>query len=440
MVRRRPRVDPVLAVQGFKSVRDDVSISLRPLTLICGNNSSGKSAIFQPLLLIKQTLEAPYDPGPLLLDGPDVSLSRFRDALWHGRQRTDIASEFSVGYDSGAEYARLTFAVGETGGVDLKEVRYRPPVNGSPEPQREITLRPGVSQDDMWAATPPRLRTMFGKAERGLNLTLRRRRCFYEVLPDLGDEAAEAAGPSLTEFRFIRELATNLIHLPGLRDNPSRFYPATQVGTQFPGPFQPYTASVIAAWHDDGDPRLGELGQQLSELGLTWKAIARRLDDTRVELRVGRLPKPQQGGAQDLVNIADVGLGISQSLPILVALLVASPGQVVYLEQPEIHLHPRAQVALSKLLVEASCRGVMIVCETHSYLLLRAIQEWSAREPGVHELVKAHWFSRDRNGVTHVDSTDLDRQGAFGDWPVDFADVELEVEDRYLSAAMNAVG
>ncbi len=50
----------------------------------------------------------------------------------------------------------------------------------------------------------------------------------------------------------------------------------------------------------------------------------------------------RQGATEDTVSIADVGLGISQTLPVLVALHAANNGQLIYLEQPEIHLHPRA--------------------------------------------------------------------------------------------------
>lgn len=49
--------------------------------------------------------------------------------------------------------------------------------------------------------------------------------------------------------------------------------------------------------------------------------------------------------------------------------------------------------------------------------------------------VKLHWFTRRDDGVTQVSSADLDETGAFGDWPEDFGDVSLRLENRYLSAA-----
>src|SRR2546429_8436596 len=64
-----------ITVGGFKSISQEQSIEIRPLTILAGANSSGKSSIMQPLLLLKQTLEAPYDPGALLLNGPNVKFT-----------------------------------------------------------------------------------------------------------------------------------------------------------------------------------------------------------------------------------------------------------------------------------------------------------------------------------------------------------------------------
>ena len=64
-----------IRVAGFKSISDEQSIAIRPLTILAGANSSGKSSMMQPVLLLKQTLEASYDPGPLLLHGPNVKFN-----------------------------------------------------------------------------------------------------------------------------------------------------------------------------------------------------------------------------------------------------------------------------------------------------------------------------------------------------------------------------
>ena len=61
-----------VAVQGFKCLAKESRIEIRPLTILAGANSSGKSSIMQPLLLMKQTLHVSYDPGALLLNGANV--------------------------------------------------------------------------------------------------------------------------------------------------------------------------------------------------------------------------------------------------------------------------------------------------------------------------------------------------------------------------------
>lgn len=152
-----------------------------------------------------------------------------------------------------------------------------------------------------------------------------------------------------------------------------------------------------------------------------------------MELRVGRL---LQSTENDLINISDVGLGVSQVLPVIVACHVAKPGQMVYVEQPEIHLHPKAQFLLAKILVDAANRGVRLVVETHSSLLLLGIQAAVAEGKLEPSKVQLNWFERNQTtGATVVTSRDLDEAGRFGDWPADFDDVTLRAQADYLDAA-----
>ena len=120
----------------------------------------------------------------------------------------------------------------------------------------------------------------------------------------------------------------------------------------------------------------------------------------------------------------------------MVALHAARPAQLVYIEQPEVHLHPRGQVAMARLLVNAANRGVRVVAETHSSLILLAVQTLVAErviEPGS---VGLNWFLRDeKDGTTRIRTAELDEAGRFGGWPEDFDEVALEAQNRYLSAA-----
>ena len=296
-------------------------------------------------------------------------------------------------------------------------------------PDLKDALARHVDEDVQWPA--------------GSKLAVARDRCFLDLEDGIRKcRLSRKVGHPASQVRaflvprLISELANrtlqSMIHVPAFRGNPERVYRRTASGPDFPGTFENYVATIIALWQED-DPLRQDLGRMLSDLGLTWKVSARAVDDTQIELRVGRLAKPES--ADDLVNIADVGFGVSQVLPVLVALLVASPGQLVYVEQPELHLHPRAQGALARILAQGAKRGVRLVVETHRSLLLLQLQTLVAEGHLASDLVKLHWFSRrPEDGTTEIHSADLDDNGAFGDWPEDFGEVELKAEGAYLDA------
>ncbi|MFP3938777.1 MAG: AAA family ATPase [Thermoanaerobaculia bacterium] len=304
-----------------------------------------------------------------------------------------------------------------------------------------FVLKPGTEHEEivcLVGSLEEMRKELEERMERSLRWRVRRHRCFFGLeLFDPSDRSADSyslfPGP-LTPAAAFEDRLREIIHVPGLRGNPTRSYQTTAVGKMFPGTFESYVASIVSHWQENDRDRLKELGKSLGSLGLTWKVQAEEIDATQVELKVGRLPHAQQGGALDLVNIADVGFGVSQTLPVLVALLTAERGRLVYLEQPEIHLHPRAQVALASLIANAAKRGVRVVAETHSSLLLVAIQSLVAEGSLPPKDVILHWFRRNDDGVTRLTTAELDEKGAYGDWPEDFGEVTLDTEDRYLDA------
>ena len=258
---------------------------------------------------------------------------------------------------------------------------------------------------------------------------IHRNRCFLAFAVGYDDEIFP-----ITFFRFPSNYLSRMIHVPGLRGNPERVYERTASGPSFPGTFEKYVATIIAEWARNLDPRLEGLQAMLAELRMTRDVAVRPVNDAQLELQVGRLLEVTLRG-QDLVNVADVGFGVSQVLPVLVALLVAETGQLVYIEQPELHLHPRAQYELARVMADAAKRGVKVVAETHSALLLRQIQTLLAKGEIDPDLVRLHWFLRNPDdGKTSIHTADLDENGAFGDWPEDFGDVEMKAEGAYLDA------
>jgi len=69
------------AIKNFKAFRNGV-LNLAPLTILIGENSSGKSSILQALLLIKQTLESPIGSGVLNLNSHYVQFRQFREIVF----------------------------------------------------------------------------------------------------------------------------------------------------------------------------------------------------------------------------------------------------------------------------------------------------------------------------------------------------------------------
>jgi predicted ATPase len=424
-----------IAVCGFKSIYDEQQIEIRPLTILAGANSSGKSSLMQPILLLKQTLEAVGDPGALLLDGPNVRLTKAEQLLSRGRSEK-CSTGFSIRISKLDGESLETHYVSRPGrGFDVDKMKHI-------GIKTELSIDLSMDHDKIVSVLPEEIVNFFSSEFK--NADTRRWRvvrdfCFLAFT--LSDPSESDQTPSLWRQPIVSPTAQlissikSIIHLPGLRGNPRRTYPKTATGSGYRGTFDDYVASLIFQWQTDDKEKLNQLSHYLELLGLSWKVSAKAVSDAHVELLVGRLPHGRVGGAHDTVSIADVGFGVSQSLPVLVSLVAAEPGQLVYLEQPEIHLHPRAQRRLAQVLCDAANRGVYLVVETHCALLLREIQLLVAHGKMPMNDVKLHWFQRNEEGATIVSSSDMDELGAWdSQWPEDFDYTELEVEQAYLDA------
>jgi hypothetical protein len=204
-------------------------------------------------------------------------------------------------------------------------------------------------------------------------------------------------------------------------------------------------ADGLAAWDlllaDRGD-LVERTNEWLKRLGAGCEVVVQQLYDERAdaeELSYGHVDKTVRRllldtGSKSLVLPSEVGAGVSQIIPVVVAAL-AGEGELCLVEQPEIHVHPAVQVRLGDLFIDAAVgkrRGRVFLVETHSehliLRLLRRIRETAADglpENAVALLPKdlsVVYIENGRDGVV-IRSLRVDETGDFVDeWPNGFFD------------------
>ena len=232
-----------VSVCGYKSIARPTSIEIRPLTVLCGANSSGKSSIMQPLLLLKQTLDASFDPGPLLLDGPNIKFA-FAEQLFSRVGSAEQADRLHI--EIAIQPATvLAIRFRKNGGKELaiEWMRYT-------EPGEDVSLRPGMTHAEITKILPPYLkdfaRTVSDRDKGKVEWRIQRRRCFLAArLQTKGGREAHPNSYLVEPTGEVQHHIRGIIHLPGLRGNPRRSYPVTALGPAFPGTFETYTASLV---------------------------------------------------------------------------------------------------------------------------------------------------------------------------------------------------
>lgn len=139
----------------------------------------------------------------------------------------------------------------------------------------------------------------------------------------------------------------------------------------------------------------------------------------------------QSHGMESGLPLTSVGVGVSQLLPVLVLCLLAEPGSVILLEQPELHLHPALQQRLADFFIAMVRSGRQLIVETHSEYMVSRLRRRIVEDPEdeLLGLAKVVFAERDREtGLSSYRDVELSPYGAIEEWPAGFFDQAAEEE------------
>jgi hypothetical protein len=362
-----------LRLDSFKCF-ETLKLPLRPMTLLSGTNGGGKSSVIQSLVLLSHTLSKREWSDSLLLDGPELALGTAADVLNQRAARRRLA----LGASTADQEIRWSFRA---------------------EDRRALSVElESIEVDGQHVPMTPPLRCLLPADWAGP-------RSVVDVVRRMSWITAERTGP--------REL------LP-LRDPASH----AQVGSRGE------LAAGVLYWREDA-PIRPELCVERLPPTLFHQVRARMQEffpgcDLRVSpidgasavsLRLRSDPRSEFQRPQN------VGFGLTQLFPIVVALLAASGGDCLLVENPEVHLHPRAQQQVGWLLAVAASSGVQVIVETHSDHVLNGLR-LATKQGRIHpDQVAVHFFSPAPDGApVQPRSPSLDADGRLSDWPEGFFD------------------
>jgi hypothetical protein len=467
---------------NFMAFEDTGWVELRPITLLFGRNSSGKSAIIRALLLLKQSLDAEGGERPLAFIKEDglVDLGDFATAVHRKRDegederqehlgrsmvfgfRCDLTGEpvldqvrklieaseaVAVTEDELQTLARVELLIGfgwyETSAkVNLLDLR----VAGTQSPVVLLECKRLEESDIEGLDTPPvgfvlnsDVAHDSGFDEQTIGLHLREERGFWTTFANPVPQSFEELYKVLSAVQLgVQKFLEGIVHIGPLRPQPERVYALR--ATDEPR----YIRDGLKGWHDFLRNRVD---QAQADAMAAWMRRLGLADDVRVAADSDEKPmlrsEVRVSDKVEGMNVKDIGFGASQVLPVIAAAVQSPPDSLIVIEQPELHLHPGAQAKLADLFTSVISQlrtkyqemdkpwpsPPTFLLETHSEnLLLRfrvRLAQTTARKDQEPKLYQEDFGAIfvERNGeVTSVEKIEFDELGAYVQQPKGFVE------------------
>lgn len=373
-------------IENYRAFARAQSIEIRPLTLFFGWNSGGKSALIRFLPLLVESMR---EAGPAIwLKGEVGRGANWSDLVCKATGRSVF--KFGLNWGDATLSAPLSAPLSAAW-----EIEGHP--DGKWQENRAVYLKAGefeqhfspgeakVKQSGEWAGFP-------------------------ESYP-IGSPLESKNRIQLDLRHCLRSLQTDLQWLGGIRSRLARL--ATFDGGD-PSPLKSDGSNVFdhliaAQQRSTNDPLLQVIEGFFAALG--ERLVFDNLFENNWRIMLSPIGAPNVK-----VNLCDTGEGYSQVLPVLAALANArnagSPS-LLCLEQPELHLHTRAQAVLAKTLVDTATSEAKprLLVETHSEVLLTSVQLAIANGDIAPEAVRVYWVESRSDGTSDAFAVDFDELG-----------------------------
>ncbi|MBP7778698.1 MAG: DUF3696 domain-containing protein [Acidobacteria bacterium] len=436
-----------LRIENFKAWKDTGEVRVAPLTVLFGANSVGKSSLGHLLLALKQTASS-ADRRRALHTGDEsslIDLGTFIETL-HGHDKKAVL-QFSLEWTI-------------PGGIEVHNPLDRSQVYRGDRLELASTIAAGPNEQPLVRTVRYQLRA---EDEVVLKATLSREgnrvqlsTAPYKLVHAVGrkwpldppEKYYRISEHSLARFQNADFLASfalevertlaSLSYLGSLREHPRRTYGWAGNTPETVGAKGEYAIACILAAEASGRKlNRGKrkrqqsftpfIAQWLVDLGVIDSFTVRPTAPGRKDYEV----KVKTRGGLTAVALPDVGFGVSQVLPALVQAFYCAAESIVWIEQPEIHLHPQVQAELADVFISAvqayehgRPRNVQLIVETHSEHFLNRLQRRIAEEALRPDDVAIYFARRTTKGA-ELEELKVNWLGDITNWPENFFGDEM---------------
>ena len=441
-----------LILRDVRCFGGEQSGRLRPITLLVGENSTGKTTflgcygallrLLSPLGMLDELLDFNQEP---------FAMGSFRDIVRSRRGPSGRINEFQIGFAletrrSGLPYDRLTATFREEGSQPtISCLRFRFSRDSFLELRRNddggtaVQVPGGALQKTdipfFYGAGFPLALTNFDED----NPVFRSSPNLKPVFEYLSSVRSPSKGGRRRDSIRVPNLP-ELIPVAPLRSKPKRTYDPVRETASPEGEHIPMLMMRLDRTDKD---HWDSLHDDLVEFGRN----AGLFSDIKVRRHGKQMSDPFQLQVKvrsgPYANIVDVGYGISQSLPILVDIMAANDRQsrlrkherTFLLQQPEVHLHPRGQAQLASLFIKAfKKRGNRFLIETHSDYIVDRVRISVRQGLLKPDDVSILYFESNGNAV-NIHNMGLDDDGNLGGAPPGYREFFLKETDQLLGFA-----